>query len=271
MTVPALAVLGRGLVDPAEPVLRADDLGVLRGDGIFETVRVRAGRAVLLKEHLVRMRSGAARLDLPIPAESDWQELAADAVRASGAGDGVLKLLATRGPEEGDPVAYALVTPIPERTVRGREQGVHVVTLAVPVHPGEPWLLRGIKTTSYAVNMASLREAEARGADDAIWVAVDGTLLEAPTSNVVWVSGGRAATPPSEAGLLRGVTLAALRTVAEVDERPGTLDELLGADEVMLTSSVRGVAPVLSIDGKPVGDGTVGPVTAAMRRAYEEL
>lgn len=271
MTVPALAVLGRGLVDPTEPVLRADDLGVLRGDGIFETVRIRDGRAVLLTEHLVRMRTGAARLDLPLPSEAVWQELAGQATAASGAGDGVLKLLATRGPEGGEPLAYAMVTPIPERTVRGREEGIHVVTLGVPVFPAEPWLLRGVKTTSYAVNMASLREAEARGADDAIWVAADGTLIEAPTANVVWVSGGRAATPPSEAGLLRGVTLAALRTVTEVDERPGTIDELRDADEVMLTSSVRGVAPVLTLDGKPVGDGTVGPVTAAMRRAYEDL
>lgn len=281
VTRPALHVIGRGPVDPSSAVLRANDLGVLRGDGIFETVRICAGRPVLLDEHLERMARGALRLALTLPTPAEWTSAVAAVVHASGAGDGVLKLVCTRGPEDGEPTAYVLVTPLPAVTVRGREEGVHAVTLAFGVaalaRAVAPWLLGGVKTTSYAVNMAALREAQARGFDDAIWVAPDGTVLEAPTANVAWVRGGVVVTPPAEElGVLRGTTLEALIERAglagiEVETRAAPLDELLAANEVMLTSSVRGVAPVLSVDRVPVGSGAVGPVTAALRAAYEEL
>ena len=281
MTTTALYVLGRGLLDPATPVIAADDAAVQRGDGLFETVRVCAGRAVLLGAHLDRMERGAARIGLGVPGRAAWTEAAAGAIEASGAGDGLVKLLCTRGPEGGSPVAFAMVTPVPEATVRGREEGVHAVTLGLGVssaaRAASPWLLGGVKTTSYAVNVAALREAQARGFDDAVWVDVDGIVLEAPTANVAWVRAGVLVTPPAdEVGVLRGTTLDALVARAGLDGlavevRTAYVDELRDADEVLLTSSVRGVAPVLSLDSVPVGDGTVGPVTVALRAAYEEI
>jgi 4-amino-4-deoxychorismate lyase len=280
VTTAALAVVGRGLVALDEPVIRADDLAVQRGEGVFETARVCAGRPVLLEAHLDRMRLGAARLAITLPSDDAWRAAADTALAASGAGDGLLKLLCTRGPEDGEPVAFALVLPQAERLARQREHGVRAVTLTLGLTAEAaataPWLLRGVKSTSYAVNMASMRAAEAQGAEDAIWISADGFVLEAPTSNVVWVAGEVAVTPPAEGGLLRGVTLEALRAgAAEVgvrlEVRPGSVDELRSAAELMLTSSVRGVAPVLALDGVAVGDGTVGPVTRALRAAYEAL
>jgi len=284
MTTVSLYVLGRGLLDPAAPVLAADDAGVQRGDGLFETVRVSAGRAVLLDAHLDRMALGAARVGIAVPDRDAWGTAAAAAIAAAGAGDGLLKLLCTRGPEGGAPVAFAMVSPVPEATVRGREVGVHAVVLSLgassAARAASPWLLGGVKTTSYAVHMAALREAQARGFDDAVWVDADGVVLEAPTANVAWVAGGVVVTPlAEEVGVLRGTTIDALIARAglaglaglDVEVRAGHVDELREADEVLLTSSVRGVAPVLSLDRLPVGTGAVGPVTAALRAAYEDL
>jgi 4-amino-4-deoxychorismate lyase len=133
-----------------------------------------------------------------------------------------------------------------------------------------PWLLGGVKSTSYAVNMASLRAAEDQGAQDAIWISSDGVVLEAPTATVAWVADGRLVTPPAEqVGTLPGTTAAVALALSSVpvETRLGTVDELRGADEVMLLSSVRGVAPVIRLDGVDLG---IGPVTAALRAAYEE-
>ncbi|HVF04165.1 MAG TPA: aminotransferase class IV [Frankiaceae bacterium] len=279
MTVPALAVLGRGVVDPAAPVLRADDLGVQRGDGVFETARVANGRVFKLGLHLQRLRRSAGALALTPPTDDEWRTLAAQAVEASGAGDALLKLVCTRGPVPGGPVtAFALALPIPAETVRARENGVDVVTLTLGVsataRATAPWLLGGAKTLSYAANMASIREAESRGAQDAIWLALGGEVLEGPTSSVCWVAGSALRTPPVASGILAGTTLAVVAALAaplafEVVE--GTLDDLRAADEVLLVSSIRGVAGVRHVDGVPVGDGGLGPHTRRLRDEFERV
>ena len=278
MTVPALAVRGRGLVDPATPVLRADDLGVQRGDGVFETARFAAGRVFKLGLHLERLRRSAALLALDLPADDEWRALAAEAVAASGDGDGLLKLVCTRGPVPGGPVtAFALALPIPGESVRARETGIDVVTMPLGVsataRADAPWLLGGAKTLSYAVNMASIRAAEERGAHDAIWVAVGGEVLEGPTSTVCWVTDGCLRTPPATSGILAGTTLtvvAAFASPLTFEVAAATVDDLFAADEVMLVSSVRGVAGVRHLDGEPVGSGEIGPHTRRLRDAFED-
>ncbi|MGZ6792856.1 MAG: aminotransferase class IV, partial [Mycobacteriales bacterium] len=166
-------------VDVATPLLRADDLGVLRGEAVFETLRIASGRPALLAEHLQRMAVSAGRVDLALP--DGLEELARAAV--AGVDEGVLRLVCTKGPP---PVGFALVTGLPDEAVRARTDGVRVVTLTLGITAQQrqeaPWLLGGVKSTSYAVNMASLRAASAEGADDAIWLSSDGELLEAPTA-----------------------------------------------------------------------------------------
>ena len=185
----------------------------------------------------------------------------------------MLRLVCTKGAPGAGPTGFALVTPIPAETLRARADGVTAVTLTLGVSAGvraaAPWLLGGVKATSYAVNMASLRAAEAQGAQDAIWLSSDGMVLEAPTATVAWVRNGVLVTPPPEqVGVLRGTTvdaaLALLATPYEV--RAGTAQELAEADEVMLLSSIRGVAPVIALDGRPLA---IGPVTAGLRDALE--
>lgn len=274
MSRPVLALLGDPprLVDPATPLLRADDLGVARGEAVFETLRVAAGRPAFLGLHLERLVRSAERVAIALP--GGWEDLARTAAQAYGDADGVLRLTCTKGVPGQAPVGFALVTPVPEETVRAREEGVAAVTLALGVPAGlradAPWLLGGVKSTSYAVNMATLRAAEAAGAQDAVWVSSDGWVLEAPTATVAWVTGGRLVSPPADrTGTLPGTTAAVALGLADVpvEVRLGTVEELRAADEVMLLSSVRGVAPVVRLDGR---DLPVGPVTAALRAAFEQ-
>lgn len=275
---PALAVLGRGVVDVTAPALRADDLGVQRGDGVFETARVHDGRVFKLGLHLERLARSASALALDVPGDEEWRALAAEAVAAGGGGEGLLKLVCTRGPVAGGPVtAFALAMPMPAEAVRARTEGIDVVTLTLGVsaaaRAASPWLLGGAKTLSYAVNMATLREAESRGAQDAIWLAAGGEVLEGPTATVCWVRGGILRTPPTTTGILAGTTLAVVKALAEplaFEVAPGTLADLRAAAEVMLVSSVRGVAGVRRIDGEPVGDGGLGPETVRLRDAFED-
>ena len=267
MSETVLAVLGPEgpyLADPAAPLLRADDLGVLRGESVFETVRIAGGRAFGVPAHLSRLSRSAARLALEVP---DCSALVDAAVAAWTLPDGVLRVVVTRGG-----VVYALVSEVPASVVAQRA-GVSavVLTLGVPaaLRAESPWLLGGVKSTSYAVNMAALREAAARGAEDVVFSSLDGEVLEGPTSTCAWVSGGVLVTPPPhEVAILPGTTLeTALGLLEEPYEvRRGTVEELRAADEVLLLSSVRGVAPVVRLDGVDLG---VGPVTTALRDAYE--
>ena len=273
MVQPVLALLTDPprLVDPSTPVLRADDLGVARGESVFETLRVAGGRAAFLDLHLARLARSAERVAIDLP--PGWPALVELATQAYGAFDGVLRLTCSKGAPGAAPVGFALVTPVPASSVAARERGVSAVTLALGVPAAlrrdAPWLLGGVKSTSYAVNMATLRAAEAAGAEDAIWTSSDGYVLEAPTSTVAWVADGRLVTPPAEqVGTLPGTTAAVALALSPVpvEVRLGTVDELRAADEVLLLSSVRGVTPVVRLDGRELG---TGPVTTAVRAAFE--
>jgi 4-amino-4-deoxychorismate lyase len=253
-------------VDPAAPLLRADDLGVLRGEAVFETLRIGRGRPAFLDEHLSRLAASADRLAIELP--PGWRELAVAA--AEGVPDGVLRLVCTKGAPGEPPLGYALVTDVPEKVRRSGEDGVAVITLSLGVPAGlrtdAPWLLGGVKATSYAVSMAALRYAEEAGAEDVIWLSTDDQVLEGPTSTVAVVRDGVLVSPPPATGVLEGTTLAAVRDLVPFESAPISSAELRAADEVLMLSSVRGVAPVVRLDGAARDRGPVG---RRLREAYE--
>lgn len=251
-------------VDPTAPVLRADDLGIARGEAVFETLRVAGGQARFVAAHLERMVRSATRVGFALP--SGWEALITAAVASFPLAEGVLRLTCTK-----DGAAWALLTPVPASTLAQRADGVSAVTLTLGVPAGlrseAPWLLGGVKSTSYAVNMATLRAAAERGADEAIWLSTDGFVLEGPTSTVVWVTGGQLVTPdPADVGTLPGTTLAVVAAVVQLEVRRGTATELAAASEVALLSSVRGVAPVVRLDGRLL---PLGPVIRRLGAAFE--
>jgi 4-amino-4-deoxychorismate lyase len=260
-----LAVLGRGVVPLDMPVLRADDLGATRGDGVFETMHVRNGTAFLLDEHLRRMAGSADRLDLALPSVTELVDLVEAAVGAwPPEREGTVKLVCTRGPEEGGPPSvYALVSPLAAASLAQRRDGVRVITaslgVAADARAAAPWLLGGVKSLSYAPNMAALRWAATQGADDLLFLSADGQVLEGPTSTVVWASGDALCTIDTETGILPGTTAAYLLDHADglgftTAWRRAAPQDLLAANGVWLCSSGRGIARVTSLDGKPLAD-----------------
>jgi branched-subunit amino acid aminotransferase/4-amino-4-deoxychorismate lyase len=257
----AVAVQGRGLVDPAEPVFRADDEALLRGSAAFETLPVYRGHPFELGRHLDRLRSSLPTLGLAPLGEGAAEQLAATLVAAV-EGDFVLRLYRT----EASLVATAAPIPAGIEELRLRGLRMHVVETGLPAA-----LVAGAKATSYALGLAALREAERNGRDDALFVA-DGIVLEAPMSNIWCRRGDVLSTPTPGPGVLPGVTRAvawelAVEAGLEVREDRFPLAEIVGADEVFTTSSVREVMPVVSIDGAQVGDGRPGPVAARLQEA----
>jgi 4-amino-4-deoxychorismate lyase len=255
------------LHDPSAPLLHADDLAAVRGDGIFESLLVRDGRPCLLQAHLARLTQSARMTDLPAPDLPRWRSAVAAGVErwiADGGDEGVLRLVYSRGRESGSPpTAFATIAHLPARVADARRAGVAAVTLArgLPADgaPDMPWLLAGAKTLSYAVNMAALRHAERRGAGDVVFVSSDGHILEGPRSTVVIATdlhGGPALlTPPPWYPILRGTTQQALFEVArnkgyDCDYRALRPADLVAAHGVWLVSSITLAARVHTLDGK---------------------
>lgn len=211
------------------------------------------------------MARSASRLDIALPPRDALVELAGQALAGWPAEvEAAVRLVCTRGPESGGaPTVFATVAPVAETTRQARREGVRVVTatlgVAAAARPAAPWLLGGAKTLSYAVNMSSQRWAAGQGADDVLWLSADGYALEAPTSTLLWLAGDTLCTVPAEAtGILAGTTARYLLDhVGSVGlgtaERLVTVDELVAADGVWLVSSVRGLAEIRALDGKPLG------------------
>jgi 4-amino-4-deoxychorismate lyase len=257
------------LRDPRTPLLHADDLAAVRGDGIFESLLVRDGRPCLLESHLGRLTQSARMMDLPEPDLSRWRAAVTTATAAwtdRGGGEGVLRLIYSRGRESGsDPTAFVMIGAVAARVAAARADGVAAVTLArsLPAEAGSdmPWLLAGAKTLSYAVNMAALRHAERQGAGDVIFVSSEGNVLEGPRSTVVIATAidGRLGllTPPPWYPILRGTTQQALFEVArnkgyDCGYKALRSADLVAAQGVWLVSSITLAARVHTLDGKPL-------------------
>lgn len=274
MSLLAVAIGGRGAVAPDAAVLHADDEALLRGRAAFETLRVYGGRPFRLAEHLARMRVSAERLGIRWP--DGFEELAGDALAAAGEPEAVLRLYLTAGREGRDePRALALVSGLPTDLDERRARGIRLISL-LGVRAEAPWLLGGVKSTSYAVNMAAEAEARRRGADDAVFVRDDGVVLEGPVTNVWWREGRTLFTPALELGILAGITRAVLIEAApaagyEVVEGVFTLDALQGAEEAFTSSSVREVMPAVALDNRPIGQGGPGQAARVLESALREL
>lgn len=279
---PVVGLLGVGLVAPDQPILTADDWGATRGDGCFDSTRVVTdargeARADHLVDHLDRLAASAAALDIDAPTHAEWLRLLEEMLRAwHTPGEAVLKLVLTRGREwsPGRPTAYATIVhhgaaPDPDAAPDAdsapdpfaARRGISVVTLSKG-HPSDayaaaPWLLGGVKTLSYVVNVAAQREAARRGADDVLFTTTDGYCLDGPTSGLIVVTGDRLRTTPTGAtGLLGSVTVATIVDAAReagmsADYELIPVAELETADGLWLVSSGRGAAPIRVLNGRP--------------------
>ncbi|MEL4506328.1 aminodeoxychorismate lyase [Luteococcus sp. H138] len=262
-----VAVNGRGILSPKKHIATADDLGFTRGDGVFDATRVLTASDGVstvdnLDEHLTRMdRSFLALCGEHIDHDA-WHTLIGEAVEAwSHPGEATLKLMQTSGLEstQGIPLLVLSITEITPAALAQRD-GIDVVTLsrgmASDAHVNAPWLLGGVKSLSYGVNMAAKREAHRRKADDVLFTSTDGYCLEGPTAALLVARDGMLTTTPVEGtGILDSITqkqvfAAAAKDGWKTEYRLMKPKDLAKADGVWLVSSVRGAAPVLTLDGR---------------------
>src|SRR5829696_1153845 len=236
MSAPELASVDGRIVERADARIPAADDGLLRGDGVFEVICLYGGRPFALGEHLDRMERSAAAIDLTLDRTAIEAEIAA-LLTEFGAGDAQLRLVTTRGGRR-----LAFTENLPPYATKER-----IGVISVIYGPSE--ILNGVKSLSYAANMKAIRLAESRGADDAILVRPDGVVLEAPTSAVFWVGAdGRLRTPALDVGILASITRDRLVRELEVEEGTFSLEELEGASEAFLASTVREVQAISVVD-----------------------
>jgi branched-chain amino acid aminotransferase len=285
-----------GVLLPAtERHLSAFDRGFQLGDGIFETLRASGGRPTELPEHLARLHRSAEGLDIGLPTDLDARVaagvaalLAADGLDGPD-GDASIRITVSRGayrsrgvlpPDEVVPATVVIqawpVAPVPDAHL---ERGLHMVASAVRRDPQNP--LATLKTTSRAEYVYARLEARRAGADDALFLTVDDHLSEGTSANIFLVrsGGGKAlqlATPSLECAILPGTTRSwLLEWAARVGLRPFegalTRKDLAGAREAFLSSSVAGILPVTTFDGKAIGDGAPGAWTLRARADRESM
>lgn len=245
------------LVDEGAPQLRVTDLAATRGDGVFETVGVFDSRPANLTPHLERLQRSARMLDLPA-LDLDVLAQAVDAAVTAHlpVPELLVKIVVSRGVEgQSRPTAWVFADAAPSYAAARAGLRVAALDRGIPTTAPQtsPWLLAGAKSLSYAINMAGLREAARRGADEVLFVSSDGYALEGPTSTLLVKSGNRFLTTPVDAGVLPGTSLGSVFELvrgegAEAAEELMTLAQVAESDGAWLLSSVRLACPITHLD-----------------------
>ncbi len=245
-----------GKIGPtASATIGLKDDGLYRGDGAFEVIRLYGGKPFALVDHLDRLGRSAAAIELEFDRGALEAEIEA-LLTAAGPVEGQLRLIVTRGER-----LLAMTEPIP---AHAETLGLASVTYCPSV------ILNGVKSLSYAANMQATRIAKGQGADEAVLIRPDGTVLEPPTSSVFWVSAdGELRTPALSGGVLESITRDRMIKALQVAEGTWQIDDLRGASEAFLASTTREIQAVASIDGRAFPTAP-GPRTQEAQQAFAE-
>ena len=278
----AAAVLIDGVLrGPDAAMVSVYDRGFLFGDAIFEVLRTYGGAPFAFEEHFARLRRSAERvfIELPVDAATLREEIERG-LAAAGNDESSVRVVLTRGTgpvtlDPGDaarPLRVILVEPVVAPPRELYSIGIAVVTVRTQ-RSVDGTVAAGAKVTNYLESLLAVREAKARGAQEALIVDGRGDVVEGTTSNVFAAKDGRLATPPVEAGILAGITRAHVLEAAAavgiaVDERRLRPEDLYEADEVFVTSSIRELLPVVRVDGRTIGAGVPGPIARSLHRAF---
>lgn len=272
-------------VAPEAAKVSVFDRGFLYGDSVFETLRTYGGRPFALEQHLSRLARSAAsvHIELPVSLEQLGREIDS-AVVGAGNSESYVRVSVTRGVGESlgldpglsrHPLRVVIVTPLKTPPLEAYRDGVSVLTLpAARVTDGSR--AAGAKIGNYLPAVLASRELRAAGAAEALFVDERGCVVEGATSNVFAVlSDGALVTPPETDGVLLGITRQTLLALADelgIELRITSLplEQLLGAREVFISSSIRELLPVVRVDQTPIGDGKPGPLTRRLLDAFRE-
>jgi branched-chain amino acid aminotransferase len=239
----SLASLDGEIMPVGEAMIPATDEGLIRGDGVFDVVRVYDGKPYAFEAHMARLERSARNIRLSV----DLEAVRADAHRLlAQAGTGpdheALRIVLTRGGRR-----ILMTEPLHLLPERARLATITYSPTRV---------LDGVKSLSYGANMLAGRLAREQGFDEALLVTPHGRVLEAPTSSIFWIKDGELLTPPLSEHILASITRALVIDVWGATERPCTLDDLFAADEAFLASTVREVQPIAAIDEHEFADAS---------------
>lgn len=258
------------------------DRGFLLGDAVFETLRTRGGRPFLVGDHLDRLRRSAGAVALPVPwTDGSLIAIIDELLPEPPFPDCVLRITLTRGdgghglapPEPTRPRLVVLRRPLPDAAATAGRAGIAAVRDARPLGR-DASVPAHVKHGGYLGAVAAIRTAHAAGAGEALVRGLDGGWIEGTTSNLLALVAGRLVAPGEEQGALPGITRALVLELAaeaglSVEQRSLSDHEVTGADELLLTSTVKGIVPVLRLDGRPIGGGSPGPHTRALQEAFD--
>jgi branched-chain amino acid aminotransferase len=269
------------VVDSGEARVSVFDRGFLYGDSVFEVFRTYGGVPFAEREHLERLERSADRLMIPMPVsiETLSSEVCAT-LDAAGEGEWYVRVVISRGtgPLTYDPstatapLRVIIAAPISVPPREHYERGIGVSLLHAS-RPTDDERASGAKASNYLANLLAVHEAKQKGAQEALVLGRHGQILEGASSNIFIVKNGKVRTPEPQPGILIGITRATVLAAAaiegiEFEEAEVRPEDLYGADEAFITSSIREVMPVVSADGRMIGSGTPGPLTKRLHDGY---
>lgn len=280
----AVVYLNGRFVQAERAKVSAFDRGFSYGDGLFETIRAYAGWVFALERHLRRLQKGAAQIGIPFEGDHEaWRRVMGELLRRNGlrAGDSSLRLTLTRGADPlgsllpphtpPSPTLLLVAKPLDAEISERQQVGIGAIALRW----GSPFNPLGIKSLNYLYHALAMAQARQEGAQEALFVATDGSVVEGATSNLFSVSKGILTTPPEKSGRLPGITREVVMELARkeglpVREAPVPLEDLLGADEAFVTGSLKELMPLTALDGRKIGSGSPGPVARLLQKRYRE-
>ncbi len=269
-----------GITDRDSAVISIFDRGFLYGDSVYEVLRTSGGRPVDLDRHLERLSRSAAAIELAMPSPDELGRGIADTLDAAGNPESYVRIVVTRG---GGPITLditaaekpslvLIVQPLAMPPAELYERGCSLAIVGVE-RTSRRAFDPAVKSGNYLNNIMALAEARRTGTYEAIMCSPDGRVAEGSTSNLFVSRGDRLITPALRTGLLAGITRQRVIDLARegglaVEEGDLSPDEVRGAAEAFITSSIRGVMPVATVDGRTIGDGKPGPATRRMMELY---
>ena len=275
--MPEIAYVNGEFLPLERATVRVEDRGFQFADGVYEVVRTYGGKPFATDAHLARLFRSLEAIELKVSLTADQvKSIIEEGLQRAGFVESIVYLQITRGcaprhrgmPKEAKPTIVMTVRELPARATKLATTGIAVITL-----PEFRWARCDVKSIALLPSVLAYQAAKKAGANDAIFVQENGTVNESTAGNVFVVRQGRLRTPPKSTHILAGVTrdklLEAARAAGiETAEEQIIKSDLYAADEVFLTSSTSEVAPVVTVDGKQIGTGKPGPVSA---KIYEQF
>lgn len=272
------------LVDKEQAVVSVFDHGLLYGDGVFEGIRVYSGNVFLLKEHIERLYESAKAIRLTIPmTPAEMIQATKETVAANGIGDGYIRLVVTRGAgslgldirKTSNPQVIIIADTITLYPDEIYQNGMNLITAStMRNHPAA--LPARIKSLNYLNNILAKIEGTDAGTVEALMLNHKGEVAECTGDNIFILKNGVLKTPSTEAGILEGITrnvVLRLAREASIPTQETTLirHDLYVADEMFLTGTAAEVVPVVSLDGRKIGDGKPGSITRRLLELFHEF